>query len=80
MFLSSPEYDTLQVKGILNDARGGDPNPQHILLGGKVGWLSDPIQRVQVTSVAERRNEPGEYLLSREPSKSQVQFILHSRV
>lgn len=48
--LRSPEYDTLQVKRVFNDARGGDSNPQHILLGGKVRRLGDPVQRVQVTT------------------------------
>lgn len=40
----SPEYDTLQVKWVFNNACGWNSNPQHILLGGKVGCLSDPIQ------------------------------------
>lgn len=52
----SPEYDTLQVKRVFNDARGGDSNPQHILLSGKVGWLGDPVQRVQVTTHTEGEN------------------------
>lgn len=59
MFLYSPEYDTLQVERVFNDARGGDSNPQHILLGGKVGWLGDPVQRVQVTTHTEGEHEPG---------------------
>ncbi len=58
LILFSPEDDTLQVKWIFNDARGGDSNSQHILLGGKVGRLGNPIQRVQVTS-EEAEMEPG---------------------
>lgn len=47
--MTSPEYDTLQVEWVFDNACGWDSNPQHILLGGKVGRLSDPIQGVQVT-------------------------------
>ena len=45
-----PEDDTLEVKGVLDDARSGDPNSQHILLGGKVRGLCDPVQRIHVTT------------------------------
>lgn len=45
----APEYDALQVKGILNDACGGDADPQYVLLSWQVGVFGDPVQRIQVT-------------------------------
>lgn len=59
MFMISPEYDTLQVKRVFDDARGWDSNSQHILLGGKVGCLSNPVQRIQITVKEEKENNPG---------------------
>lgn len=55
--LISPEYDTLQVKRVFNDACGWDSNPQHVLLGGQIGWVGDSVQRVQVTTEAEKLND-----------------------
>lgn len=52
----SPEHNTLQVEWILDDARGGDSNPQHILLGWQVAWVSDPVQCIQVATRTERRD------------------------
>ena len=31
-----PEHYSIQVEGVLNDAGGGHPGPQDILLGGQV--------------------------------------------
>lgn len=50
--LRSPEYDALQVERVLDNTRGRDSNPQHVLLGGEVAWLGDPVQRIQVTTEA----------------------------
>lgn len=52
---SSPEYDALEIKWIFDNASGRDPNPQHILLGGKIGGLGDPVQWVQVTTETQQK-------------------------
>lgn len=56
-----PEDDTLEVKGVLDDARSGDPNPQHILLGGQVRGLCDPVQRIHVTMETGKNEGGGGY-------------------
>lgn len=54
--LVSPEHNTLQVEWVLDDARGGDSNPQHVLLGRQVAWVSDPVQCIQVAAGTERKD------------------------
>lgn len=49
MFKVVPEYDALQVKRVLDDARGGHSDPQHVLLRGHVRRVSNAIQWIQVT-------------------------------
>lgn len=46
--LDSPEDDILQVKWVLNYASGGHTDPQDVLLGGQVAWVSDTLQITQV--------------------------------
>lgn len=49
----SPERDGPDREGVVVDARGGEPNPQHVLLCGDVVGGSDALQ---VAHVAEREN------------------------
>lgn len=49
----SPERDGPDSEGVVMDARGGEPNPQHVLLCGDVVGRSDALQ---VAHVAERKN------------------------
>ena len=34
-----PEHYSIKVEGVLNDAGGGHPGPQDILLRGQVVWI-----------------------------------------
>lgn len=49
----SPERDGPDSEGVVVDARGGEPNPQHVLLRGDVVGGGDALQ---VAHVAEREN------------------------
>lgn len=44
-----PENDVLQVKGVLYYTRGGNTDPQHILLGGNVSLRSHTVYIAKVT-------------------------------
>lgn len=44
-----PEDDVLQVKWVLYYARGGNTDPQHILLGGNVSLRSHAVYIAKVT-------------------------------
>ena len=47
-----PESDFFQVEWILDDASGGDPHSENILLGWKVVWQSYPVYVRQVTETS----------------------------
>ena len=44
-----PENDPVQVEGILNDAGGGDPGPENILLSWQIFNITDSFQIVKET-------------------------------
>lgn len=44
----SPEVEVFEGKLGLNDPGGLDSGSQHVLLGGYVAWLDQPLQVVQV--------------------------------
>lgn len=44
-----PEDDVLQVKRVLYYTRGGNTDPQHILLGGNVSLRSHTVYIAKVT-------------------------------
>lgn len=46
--LDLPEDDILQVKRVLNYACGWHTDPQDVLLGGQVAWVSDTVQITEV--------------------------------
>ena len=48
--LDSPEPDLLQVKGVLDDAGGGHPDPEYVLLGAHVVGLGYPVYVRQVAT------------------------------
>ena len=49
--VDSPEPNLLQVEGVLDNSRGGNPHPQYILLGGKIVGQSYPVYVCQVTEM-----------------------------
>ena len=46
-----PENDPVQVKGVLNDAGGGDPRPENILLSWQIFNITDSTQIIKETRI-----------------------------
>ena len=44
LLLQQPEHDIVQVEGVLDDARGGDPGSEDVLLSGQIVRILDTIQ------------------------------------
>lgn len=44
-----PEDDVLQIKWVLYYTRGGNTDPQHILLGGNIALCSHTVYITKVT-------------------------------
>lgn len=49
----------MQVERVLDDARGRDSDPEHVLLGGQIGRLRDTVQIRQIARQERREKHRG---------------------